>query len=525
MFRVLLSLLLLAQGVSMPGQPIVFEGVHVVPMDREVVLEDMTVVVDAGRITALGRRGRVPIPPDSRRIDARGRFLLPGLSEMHVHLRERKNLGLYLAHGFTTVRDMNGRLGDSLAWRDEVLNGTLKGPRIVAAGVTLFEGAPADHPYSVTTPDHARRAVRDMAARGYDLIKVYRVRREPFLALMDEARRLSIPVAGHHPDVIHDHSYDAPLDVSMDDALASGMRSLEHLNELISAGLRMKLDPDAIAPLARRIRARDVAVTTLLGQDFVVQQIRREKQAYLTTERTREILALDGEPGLAAAREQIDRIDTALPRNIVDLGAAIPEFSLLMLRRFHEQGVDLLIGTDSHGPLLPAGRSGLDEMDLFVKAGLTPYDALRAATVTAARVLGRLDRLGTVVVGKEADLLLVDQNPLENLASLRRPRGVMVLGRYYDKSDLEARPRSVVEALAGGGTSLDGSGERRPRIGVGNAHRTQSLFWSRGDCCVVICVAGCHAPPGDRERANSIVRRLGHRVFLGPRWRAGDLPA
>lgn len=418
------------------AEPIVFEGVHVVPMDREALLEEMTVVVEDGLITAFGKSDRVSVPPDSRRIEARGRFLLPGLVEMHVHLRARDNVELYLTHGFTTVRDMNGRLGDTLTWRDEARAGTLMGPRIVAGGVTLYQGAPEDHPYPVRTPDEARRAVRDMVARGYDLIKIYRLEREPFLALMDEARRLSIPVAGHHPDVVHDQSYEAPLDISMEDVLASGMVSLEHLDELVNVGLRMKLDPDAIAPLARKLRAGNVAVTTILGQDFMVQRVRREKDAYLNEERESEIRTLFGEEGVATARQQIQRIGTDLPRNIEDLGAAIPEFSLLMLRRFHEEGVELLIGTDSHGPLLPAGRSGLDEMDLFVEAGLRPYDALRAATVNAARVLGALDRRGTVAVGKEADLLLVEGNPLESLASLRRPLGVMVMGRYYDRSQL-----------------------------------------------------------------------------------------
>jgi imidazolonepropionase-like amidohydrolase len=353
-------------------------------------------------------------------------------------MRQRKVAGLYLAHGFTTVRDMAASLGDTRTWRDEVEAGTLAGPRIVAAGYLLFVGAPDEYPYPVRTPDEARRAVRETKAAGFDLVKVYRVEREPFLALVEEARKQSIPVAGHHPDVVHDQSYESPLDLSMDDVLASGIVSLEHLDELITAGLRMKLDPEAIAPLARKIRARKVAVTTILGQDFVVQQIRREKDRYLTEEREREIQTLFGEEGIATMRERTEFITTRLPRDVADLGAAIPDFSLLVLRTFHAEGVELLIGTDSHSVVVPAGRSGHDEMALFVEAGLRPYDALRAATVNAARVLGRLDRLGTVTVGKEADLLLVEENPLASLASLRRPLGVMVRGRYYDESALAA---------------------------------------------------------------------------------------
>lgn len=424
--------------VLLAAPSIVFENVQVVPMDRETVLQGMTLVVEDGRITALGKSDRVSIPPDARRVEGRGRFLLPGLVEMHAHLRERASLGLYLAHGFTTVRDMNGRLGDTLTWRDEVDSGLLDGPRIFAGGVTLYVDAPDDYPHPVRTPDEARRAVREIAARGYDLIKVYRLEREPYFALMDEARTRGIPVAGHYPDVVHSESYEAPLDITVDDVLASGIVSIEHLDELINAGLRMKLDREAIAPLARKFRAHGVAVTTILRQDFLVQQIRREKQAYLTVEKEREIRTLFGADAIEKTRQQIDFIATKLPRAIADLGTAIPEFSLLMLRIFQEEGVELLIGTDSHSPLVPAGRSGLDEMELFIDAGLRPYDALRAATFNAAHVLGELDELGTVTVGKRADLLLVEANPLESLAPLRHPLGVMRQGRFYDRVELES---------------------------------------------------------------------------------------
>lgn len=192
--KLLLIVLALAPTLLNAAETIVFDGVHVVPMDRETVLEGMTVVVEDGLITSLGKRGRVLVPVDAKRIDADGSYLLPGLVEMHVHLRKREAVGLYLAHGFTTVRDMNGRLGDTLDWRDAVAAGELAGPRIVAASVTLYAGAPEDHPYPVETPEQARRAVRDAVASGYDLVKVYRLERDPFLALMDEAQKLSIPV-------------------------------------------------------------------------------------------------------------------------------------------------------------------------------------------------------------------------------------------------------------------------------------------------------------------------------------------
>jgi imidazolonepropionase-like amidohydrolase len=415
------------------AQPVAFEGVNLVAVDPPGVHADLTVLVRDGRIASIGATGDVRIPEGARRVRGRGRYLMPGLIEMHVHLREARLLGLYLAHGFTTVRDMNGRLGDTLAWRDEVARGERPGPRIVAAGVTLYAGAPEDHPYPVDTAEQARAAVRAMAVRGYDLVKVYRLKREPFRALMAEAHARGLPVAGHHPDTVHDQDYEAPLDIPNDEVVASGMVSLEHLDELIVAGLRMKPDDAALASLARTLRAHDVAVTTLLGQDFAVQEIRRLGQAWLTPERKADVRRWNGTAGIEAARRQIDFIESELPQDIADLGRFIPDFSLKMLRTFHEAGVTLVVGTDSHGAVVVGGRSGLGEMDIFVRAGLRPADAIRAATVHAARVLGMEGRLGSVVVGADADLLLLGENPLEDLGALRRPEAVMSRGVLYDR--------------------------------------------------------------------------------------------
>ena len=283
-----------------------------------------------------------------------------------------------------------------------------------------------------------------MAAQGFDLVKIYRLHREPCEALMDEARLREIAVAGHHPDVVHDGDYEAPLDLPMEAVLASGIVSLEHLDELITVALRMKLDPDAVVPLARELRGHGVAVTTLLVQDLLVQEIRRQGTAFLDDERREQVRRFFGDEGVATVKERIDFITHKLPKHIADLGAAIPDFSLSMLRTFHEAGVTLLIGTDSHSPLVIGGRSGLDEMDLFVRAGLRPYDALVAATRNGALVLGRSDSLGTVAVGKQADLLLLEDNPLEDLAALRRPVGVLSHGRFSDRDAIE----ELLEAAA-----------------------------------------------------------------------------
>jgi hypothetical protein len=407
-----------AAPVTGQYRPTAITNVNIVPMDRETVLENMTIVVRNGVIESLLPSADTDIPDNARVIDANGRYLLPGLTDMHVHVRTADALELYIARGFTTVRDMNGFLGDPIGWRAAVQRGDIVGPRLITA--TARDVVPVAH--------------------GHDLIKVCRTPRESFFALMEGAKKQGIPVAGYIPDrSLAEANVDGP-GFTIDEVANAGMVSLEHMWEV--AGAAAGDHPDGFIRLrekARELRTSGTAIATLLMSSLNYNELWVRRGSFFKGKRVKLANEYTGADGVAATYRMMDGQTDVEPL----------DRSLLLetLKLFHEENVDVVIGTDSHGPLEIAGLSAFDEMDLFVEAGLSPYDALRAATITPAKVLGRLETSGTVAVGKNADFVLVDGNPLENLDVLRKPVAVMAQGRWLDRDELRYILADAIESM------------------------------------------------------------------------------
>ncbi len=380
-------------GVPTPGArtplPPLFDGalaivgVNVVTMESATVLDDQTVVVRDGRIIALGPRAGTVVPSDAQQVDGTGRWLIPGLIDSHVHLR-RGDLAGYRQAGITTVRNMWGH-ATIQALREEVAAGA-ELPTIFSAGPGM-DGNPPVWPATVvlTDPTAARAAVRQQLADGWDFIKVYnRLSPGVYDAILDEARTVGITVIGH-----------VPLSLSVDHASARGQASIEHLTgiaEAVASGRGpsgwLSYDANAASSVARTLAARGVwACPTLI----VLRQLAVQNLSAADADRARD-----------------------------HQGA--------MVKALHDAGVPLLAGTDAGIDLVAPGELA-GEVELFVQAGLTPFDALRSATSDAARFLGVEDEIGTIAVGKRADLVLLGANPLADVRALRNPVGVILRGR------------------------------------------------------------------------------------------------
>ena len=347
-------------------QPLALVGVHVLAMEGERILADQTLVVRNGRIESLGPRRAVEVPWNATRIEGEGRFVLPGLVDMHAHVTGTRALHGALAHGVTTVRNMRGE-AKHLGWRREIERGERLGPRLVTAGPQLAgTGEPGAGVVVVASAREASVAVREQAAAGFDFVKVYEgLTPVAYHAVLDEASRLGLPVAGHVSGLVGIYT-----------TLASGQASIEHAEELTQgAG---GLESARLDALVARARASAAWIC----------------------------------PTLTLHRLFSPREDHALRQRLV---AAL-----------HRAGVGVLAGSDA----APAGLT--DELAELVESGLTPYEALRAATADAARFLGRADEFGTVSVGLGADLLLVERDPLGDLAALDAPAGVVARGRWLD---------------------------------------------------------------------------------------------
>lgn len=421
-------------------------GTTVIPMsDGSATLADQTVLIGNGRILAIGARRRVPIPRGARIVDAQGKFLMPGLADMHVHLEYIENpdvLKLFVANGVTTVRNMDGR-PYIIGWRDRVRSGSLVGPRIVTAG-PIIDGAPPARPDNLAVADApaARAAVAEQAARGYDFIKLYSNLSAPaYEAAAAEAGARGLRVAGHVPGA-----------VTLERAIAS-LWSLEHLGDFAAGiaaqggatpgwarrALASPTDPARLAAMARTLAAAGTwVVPTTVQQDRWLAPP-AEVQSWLREPSIRNLPA----SVLDQWRGAVERFSSRMDADDWAMLARARANRLAVVGALHRAGVRLAIGTDTPNPFVAMGASVHLELANFVAAGMTPREALRAATLAPALMLGLEAEQGTVEVGKRADLLLLNQNPLEDIGRIARPFGLVLAGRWFNAEELASLPSAL----------------------------------------------------------------------------------
>lgn len=421
-----------------------FVGVDVASMrEGAPLMRDQTVLVHDGRIAAIGPRERIRVPAGVVRIEGHGRTLLPGLHDMHVHLehfREPDVLRLFLAHGVTTVRNMDGR-PYLLDWRRQVEEGEIIGPRIVTAGPVLDGDPPLrDDNTIVPTPGAGRAEVAAQADAGYDFIKVYTNLDAPvWQAIVDAARSHGLPVAGH-----------VPRNVPLTQAVAAG-QTIEHLadfGEWLEAGespwrdrwhwsklfLAMPVDGARYDETAERLaRAGVWTVPTLVERERAVADSGTVER-WLAEPQMRFVSA----GGIEYWKRQVERAAARMDEadwQLIERGAAQ---RARLVAALHAGGAPLLAGTDTPNAFLVPGHALIEELQAMVAAGIPPDAALATATREAARFLERLDQSGTIEPSKRADLLLVEGDPTSNIATLHRRVGVMAGGRWFDVDALEA---------------------------------------------------------------------------------------
>lgn len=420
-------------GLPERGGPVAFVGVNVVPMDHERVLENRTVLVRDGRVEEIGKSRRIIVPKNYRVVRGGGRYLMPGLVDVHVHVEEEDDLLLYAANGVTTVRNMWGNTGfkravgypDQLELRGEVERGEILGPRIFTTG-PVMEGEPPSTPIMpvVRTPQEARASVAWQAGKGYDFVKVYdNLSPEVYRAVLDEARKQGMPVVGH-----------VPGKVGLDAALAGGQLTVEHLiGYLDPDAARLAVPGEDLESYALRTREAGVYNCPTIGlyQKLVpegeVDNLERGTDGLrYVSPRTRATWRLF----LPQMRE-----DVTYPGN--DYPDRIEELYKSTTRVLHEHGAIIVAGTDASNPYLVPGFSLHDELENLTEAGLSPYEALQAATTNTAEALGEPRGAGTVAEGMRADLILTQDNPLRDVAKVERPAGVMLGKHWLPEDDLE----------------------------------------------------------------------------------------
>jgi imidazolonepropionase-like amidohydrolase len=428
-----------------------FVDITVVPMDSNHELAHQTVLVDGDKIIAIGATASTPVPAGATAIAGAGKWLVPGLVDMHVHFNEERDGALYLANGVTTVRNMWGS-PSQLEWRAKAKahDPTYFGPSIYTAG-PIVDGDPPVWPGSTVVHDakEAIAAVDEQKRAGYDFVKVYDgLPLAAYDALAAEAKKQGIRFAGHMPAA-----------VTLEHAFAAGQASIEHLTGYLQEaqdatskaatlkGLERRMefakhrDPTKLPALAKLTAAAKVAncpTLTVLSRfsqlDHPEVLLARPENKYVSPamldrwDPKHDFRTMHIPPEAYAAMREGDAFRSQLVKELVTAGAPI------------------LAGTDTPNPFVVPGFSLHEELGRLVAAGLTPYQALQAATANAADWIGD-STIGRVAVGARADLVVLDADPLADITATTKRTGVMVRGTWLTTKQLDGKLDELVASF------------------------------------------------------------------------------
>jgi hypothetical protein len=406
-----------------------FENVTVIPMDSERSLRGHTVLVQGDRIVAVGPSASVAVPSGARRVDGRGKYLVPGLAEMHGHVpppsapaqTTEDVLFLYLANGITTVRGMLGAPGQ-LELRRRTNTGELLGP-------TLYLAGPSFNGNSVNSVDDAVRMVREQRAQGWDLLKIHPgLTRAEYDAMARTAAQEGLRFGGH-----------VPADVGLMHALRMGQETFDHVDGYVEyvGGVEGPIDPARLDSAVRMTREAGawVVPTMALWEVLFLTLPLEELTAYPELR----YISPQSVQGWVNAYNQ----RRGAPEYNAETSRRVIEARQQVLAALHRGGSRILMGTDAPQQFSVPGFSLHREFPRMRAAGMSPYDILATGTRNVGEYFQRNDAFGTVAVGRRADLLLLDADPLADVANLQRIAGVMARGRWVPADEIRTRLEAI----------------------------------------------------------------------------------
>jgi Amidohydrolase family len=447
-------------------ETLIFANVNVVDVRDGTIARGMTVVIKKGRISGVAKVGFVDQGRDIQMVNANGKYMIPGLWDMHVHSAfvspawdEKVIYPLYIANGITGVRDMGGDPEVLKNRRDRIEMGELLGPHLVVGGPFLAAGKSDRQTVAVDTPEEARQAVDAVKKQGLDFVKILsNVPRDSYFAIADESDKQKIFFVGH-----------VPYSVSVREAATAGQRSIEHLTGVL------------LACSSREDDIRSQELTALVKHDYAAYE-KFGPQIISTYDRARagalfQLLAQRNtwqvptlvwteansrfdDPDLASdsrlkyvpasVRTQWDPAklrEQTSPDELAGLKAEAAR-DLQLVNAMQTAGVLFMAGSDGPDPYVFPGFSLHDELEWLVKSGFTPMQALQSATFNPALFLGKMDKYGVVEPGRAADLVLLDANPLDDIRNTNKIFGVVARGRYYSRKDLDTMMQQVEKLAA-----------------------------------------------------------------------------
>ncbi len=420
---------------------IVIDDVTVISMSETDSSRPQTVVIDKGRIVEMGNVGEVSLFPADKVVDGTGRFLIPAFADMHAHPSDGEEMIRYLAHGVTTIRIMNG-YQNLLQMRDEYESGKRIGPRLIVASPIIDGEPPAyDNLVGVKDAKEARARVVAYIDAGYDQIKLYHnLTADAFLAAVDEAHLHGVKAVGH-----------MPYQILTEEGFFAGYDSCEHLGGILAAiqpsdwGIRSDSAlTEYLVVYGSNADVSGVAKVAAVARDNNVWLVPTMEVLYRMIETPEQWEAWEADPKIEYVSdvtkswwEVFSSPKASIDPELYSQAPTARENFKTIVREAYEAGAKLMVGTDYGTPYIFPGECVHNELAHFVEAGLTPEQALAAATSLPARFLEKEGEFGTIEVGALADLVLLEADPRQDIEAVRRISGVAARGRFFDRDALD----------------------------------------------------------------------------------------
>jgi imidazolonepropionase-like amidohydrolase len=451
-FWVIILTILTSAGCSSPEEWVAFQDINLVPMTGEKIVANQTVLVKGDRIYRIGKSSEIQIPQKAKVVEGNGAYLMPGLADMHVHLTGAwplPQLDLYLANGVTTVRDLDGR-DFMLQWQNEINAGKRSGP-------TIYVSGPINWGYENNAPELVSKQ-----KSGYDCVKLYSYfSKKDFRQALKQARTQSLYTIGH-----------IPFAAGLDEVIAGGMDEIAHVEELawelvdidrhkalqgkewfqylkqvfyqqykpyFHLGFQefQKQHLERISKTVQKLKGTTIRVNTTLYLDEVIVQKLSEPEKFLKLP-TNAYLPRKYIHSFLKGKEKHQLLFKG-GEDLAPLKYALDKSLLIQL---HKAGIPMTLGTDAGtGAMgIVPGFSAHEELRVLTENGFSPYEAILTATVNASRVVTAMtgkDDFGTIEIGKRADFILLENNPLDDVVNLKNRLGVMAAGRWFDKNEIQ----------------------------------------------------------------------------------------